>query len=56
MRLVDDIQAIMVEIATKLDNVHGVQNLNRDGLEASISQHAAAKVNDRLQMFELSSD
>ncbi|KAL9580258.1 MAG: hypothetical protein Q9203_006375 [Teloschistes exilis] len=54
MRTVSDIQMIMIGIAMKLDNVHGVENLNRDGLEAIISQHAAAKVDGKLQRFEIS--
>lgn len=54
MRTFSDIQMIMIGIAMKLDNVHGVENLNRDGLEAIISQHAAAKVDGKLQRFEIS--
>ncbi|OCL00859.1 uncharacterized protein K441DRAFT_599828 [Cenococcum geophilum 1.58] len=54
MRTVNDIQKIMIGIAIKLDNFHGVENLNQDGLEAIISQHAAAKVDGKLQKFEIS--
>jgi len=51
---VTHIQKIMIEIAMKLDNVRGVENLSRDGLEAIISKHKAAKVNGKLQMFDIS--
>ena len=54
MATVDDIQKVMIGIAMKLDNVRGVENLNRDGLEAIIKQHAAAKVGGKLQKFEIS--
>ncbi|KAK6541414.1 hypothetical protein TWF694_007226 [Orbilia ellipsospora] len=54
LRTVQDIQTTMIGIALKLDNVDGVKNLNRDGLEAIISQHVAAKVNGKLQKFEIS--
>ncbi|EXJ78184.1 hypothetical protein A1O3_09345 [Capronia epimyces CBS 606.96] len=54
MRTIDDIQSIMIGIAMKLDNVHGVENLDRNGLEAIISQHVAAKVDGKLQKFEMS--
>jgi hypothetical protein len=54
MRTVNDIQKIMIGIAMKLRNVHGVENLSRIGLKAIISQHTAAKVDGKLQKFEIS--
>ncbi|KAF2233970.1 hypothetical protein EV356DRAFT_533270 [Viridothelium virens] len=37
-----------------LENMRGVENLTRDRLEAIISQHAAAKVDGKLQKLEVS--
>ncbi|KAL8855863.1 MAG: hypothetical protein Q9178_007483 [Gyalolechia marmorata] len=54
MATIDDIQKVMIGIAMKLDNVRGVEKLNRDGLQAIINQHAAAKVDGKLQRFEIS--
>ncbi|KAF3195663.1 hypothetical protein TWF225_000059 [Orbilia oligospora] len=54
METVNQIQKIMTGIASKLNNINGVENLAQGGLGAIISQHVAAKVDGKLQKFELS--
>ncbi|KAF1960347.1 hypothetical protein CC80DRAFT_582911 [Byssothecium circinans] len=53
-KTVNDIQNIMVGIVAKLDNLHGAENVTKDGLEAIVKRHAAAKVDGKLQKFEIS--
>jgi len=53
-RTMVEIQRVMIGIASKLDNLEGVKHLTRAGLEAIISQHAAAKVDGKHQKFEIS--
>ncbi|KAK6501617.1 hypothetical protein TWF481_009452 [Arthrobotrys musiformis] len=54
MENVNYVQKILTTIASKLENLKGVENIPRDGLNAIISQHPAAKVKGMLQRFEIS--
>ncbi|KAG8624537.1 hypothetical protein KVT40_007604 [Elsinoe batatas] len=54
MRTVREIERIICLMAAKVENAHGLQNLDREGLKALVSHQPPAKVQGRPQKFQFS--